>query len=455
MSAAGTTVLHALTGSEKMNPSQAEKIAKSVFNDWGIQARDLGDEVVYPITGKLLEDAGKEVPEEGDGWSSKTASAVDLPAYQRGYSQKHAYAVEEKLGQGNSNVILQAASVGDDYTGGLKGLDQTIEKDGPITAATVQGATPIQFDPRIVDIQRSTATITTRVVQEGQAGFQASYNVVSDRSDPIGMLGESDALDLSDNKESDHSLGNEKKDMKIFADQVNISDFTVRAESSLGYMDVGQMTFGQRVIAHALFKATQFFYGDPSVGVAGANGYASLESEHAYEGMAKIATDSGNQVDKSSITLSGDQPLLEDLKYELTKAVEETGLTYDSAEIAVSPTFFDRLENEANISTRLDAFDQDINFGGRMINLKQNVPVVECPNIRDQPWQTTTNFTASNTDAFIWDRNNVRFRALMPLTTVPLGRVGLGDKAALAEFGTLIDKSHGNHIQYLSSYPAA
>lgn len=448
--AAGTTVLHALTGSEKMNNGQAQEIAERVFENWGVKSRDLGDTEVYPITGKLLEGAGKDVPDEGEGWSSKTTTPGELPAHQRGYSDKHAHAVGEKLGQGNPNVMLQAASVGHDYAGGLKGLDETVEKAGPIDASVVQGATPIQFDPRIVDIQRATATILTRVVQEGQAGFQASYNVVSGRSDPIGMVSESDALDLSDNAESDQTLGNAKKDMKIFVDQVNISDFTVEAEQSLGYMDVTQMTFGQRIIAHALFKARQFFYGDPSV--AATDG--SVEDSNAYEGMAKIATDAGYNIDKSAVTLSGDQPLLEDLKYELTKAVEETGLTYDSAEVAVSPTFFDRIENEANVSTRIDAFDQDINFGGRMINLKQNVPVIECPNIRDYT-ESTTNFSSSSNDVFIWDRNNVRFRALMPLTTVPLGRVGLGDKAAMAEFGTLIDKSQGEHVRYLSSYPAA
>lgn len=452
MSVAGTTVLHALTGSEKKNPGQAEEIATRVYENWGIQKRDLGDEVVYPISAKLLEGADQHPTgdEEEAGYAAKTMSPRAAPAWQRGYSRKHAEAVREKLGGGNANVILQAASVGDDYAGGLKGLDETVEKAGPIDATVVQGATPVQFDPRIVDIQRATATILTRIVQEGQAGFTASYNTITGRADPIGMVSESDALDLSDNAESDHTLGNQQKDMKIFVDQVNISDFTVRAEQSLGYMDVTQMTFGQRVIAHAIFKAHQYFYGDPSV--AETNG--SVEDSNAYEGLAKIAVDAGSNIDKSTVTLSGDYPLLEDIKFELTKLVEETGANYNDLEVACSPTFFDRLENELNVSVRQDAFSEDVNFGGRQLTIKQNVPVTECPNIRD--WAAnTTNFTPSSNDVFVFDRNNARFRALMPLTTVPLGRVGLGDKAALAEFGTLIDKSHGEHLRYLSSYPAA
>jgi hypothetical protein len=208
-------------------------------------------------------------------------------------------------------------------------------------------------------------------------------------------------------------------------------------------MDLAQTTLGQRVIAHALFKAKQYFYGDPSVGASD----GSVEDSNAYEGMAKMAVDAGNDIDKSTVS-SG---LLEDIKGELTTQVENTGLTYDSAEIFVSSDAFDTLENEANTHVRLDSFGGDVNYGGRQLSIK-GVPVTECPNIRNYGGLSDTNFASDNGDVFIVDRSALRFRALAPLSTLGLGRTGLADKSAMFEYGTLVDKSQGEHTLYLNGY---
>jgi hypothetical protein len=56
---------------------------------------------------------------------------------------------------------------------------------------------------------------------------------------------------------------------------------------------------------------------------------------------------------------------------------------------------------------------------------------------------------------FIYDTSTFRRRQLAPLSTVPLGRVGLADKAAMFEYKANIDKSHGAHLKYLQGYPTA
>jgi len=65
------------------------------------------------------------------------------------------------------------------------------------------------------------------------------------------------------------------------------------------------------------------------------------------------------------------------------------------------------------------------------------------------------NFDPSAGDVFIFDQRVFRRRQLSPLSTVPLGRVGLADKAAMFEYKTNIDKSHGAHVKYLQDYPTA
>jgi hypothetical protein len=431
------SILQTLLGTGSKDPQKAQELYDKFFTDYGFKTQNVGGEKLAPVTGKMRQTTGK-VNQEG-------------VAQSKGYSEEY---VEKFAGEdnpatgGNKNALLQEARMASESADpdSQRAKDMVEQVKATVDQSLVGGATPVQYDPRIVDIQRSRATIVTRVPHVGQAGFNASYSTVDSRDDPIGFVSESESWNPDQFNYSAHSLSNEQKAMKIHMDVMNLSDFTVAAEDSLGYMDVEQMTLGQRVIAHQLQKAQAIFYGDPSVGA----GDQSVEDGDAYEGLAKMANDAGNNVDKSSFTKSGDQPYLEDIKSELTNAVENSGLTYDTAEISVSPTMFDRLENELGVQTRTNTYDGDVNYGGRQLSIK-GAPVVECPNIRGFT-QSSTNFTPSETDVFIWDRMNVQFRQLMPLSVIPLAKDGLSEDTALAEFGTLISKSKGNHVFYLSSY---
>jgi len=260
------------------------------------------------------------------------------------------------------------------------------------------------------------------------------------------MLDKSEAVDLSGDTPQDFGLSSDTKDMQRFVDLVEISDFAQRAEDTLGYLDLTDTTLGQRMIEAELFMARQYYYGDPSVG----SGSQDVEDGDAFEGLVKIANDasSSHTIDKSG-TSSG---FLEDIKTELTTVVENTGLTYDSAVIAVSPTMFDALENEANSVVRLTAFDEDIEYGRRSIQIK-GVEVFEDPNIRSYGSLSSTTTNGGDVgDVFIYDENTVQYRELAPMSTVPLGKVGLADRAAMFEYGTLLDKSQGEHIRVLQGY---
>lgn len=319
------------------------------------------------------------------------------------------------------------------------------------TSQGIKGASPIVVDPEIVNTLRERVPIVDRVTAQAQAGFQAQYNIVSARSDPVGFLSEGEAVDMTTSGSAqtpqDFTLGTETKDMKIHTDLVEISDFTMRAEDSLGYMNVEETTLGQRIIEFNLQKARAFYYGDPSQG----SGQQDIEDGDAYPGMTKLANDASSSyvIDKSGVS-SG---FLADIRNELTTVVENTGLTYDAARIAVSPTMMDALSDQANSVTRLEGYSDDINFGRRSIQIK-GVEVFEDPNIRDYSGFLNSTLTnqGDNGDVFIYDSRNLQFRQLAPLSTVPLGRVGLGDRVAMFEYGRLISKSQGEHIRVLQQY---
>jgi hypothetical protein len=329
-------------------------------------------------------------------------------------------------------------------TRAFDGMEQraTIDSTNPI----LDTASPIEVDPEIVPTLRSRTPFVQRVTTMAQAGFTAEFNIINARSDPIGMVSETDAVDLSNNTPQDFGLGNDTEEMKIFVDLAEISDFAQRAEATLDYMDLSQTTMGQRIIEGQLFKNRQLYYGDPSVGSSD----GSIEDSNAYKGLVKWANDADSSyvIDKSGVS-SG---FLENIKTELTTVVENTGLTYDAAAIAVSPTMFDALENETNAVVRLDSYDESIQFGGRSIQIK-GVEVFEDPNIRNYSGlSSTTTAGGDNGDVFIYDERNFQFRQLAPMSSVPLGKIGLADRAALFEYGTTVSKSQGEHIRVLQAY---
>ena len=375
---------------------------------------------------------------------------------------------------GHERPFLAAAMAGENYERGQdEAVDQMLERaatpDGEraaIDASVVQAATPIEVDPEIVTILDDAAPLLDLVTMEAQPGFTAQYNIISDRNQPVGRTDESDAIDLTSNSDGDFTLDTKSRDMSIYVDRVTLSDFTQRAEDSLGYMDVEETTLGQRTAVYGRYTAGELVYGDPDVSKSD----GSIQDSNATFGMARLAQKAdanlsdgvSHEVDKSGISTSGDTPRLDDLKNELTKLVTNTGASYDDLRAITGPESFDTFENEANVVTRLSGYDDDINFGGRQINVK-GVPLTEVRAVGrtehggfsynetgDSP---SGNFDINTGDVIIYDESTFRHRQLAPLSTVPLGRRGLADEAALFSYSANIDKSHGSHLKFLKAYP--
>jgi len=358
---------------------------------------------------------------------------------------------EETLAErlyGTRYPFVAAMLTGPEYEegGGVRDVDAVFDHTRDATpdderalvdGGVVKAASPVEVDPMIVDIQRSNAPVLDIIPSVAQPGFTAQYNVFSDRTLNGGYMDEADAADLTDNTGSEFTLQTETKDMKIMAELINVSDFSQRAEQSLGYMDLMDTTVGQVMKEIFLRKAKTFFYGDPSVD---ASDYTH-ESGEAYAGLAKFASDASQTVDKTGTT-SG---YLEDMLDYLTAQVESSGLTFGRARYLVSPQFYNEIYDEVTPVIRLDGYDADVEYGPQGMAIgheRGSVPITPCDNIRD--YQSSSSGVGSNStngDVFLYDEQAVQFRQLSPMSSVPLGRLGLADRAAIFEYGTLIDKS--------------
>ena len=361
---------------------------------------------------------------------------------------------------GDRNVFIKAMGAGTRYhetSRDIAAVEEATTRSAPLPDTDralvdeniVGAASPVDVDPLVVDVQRSAAPVLNVIQTQAQAGFKAQYNIIEGRDDPVGFLSESEAAGDLESQFSNQSfsLPSESKDMKIQLGLVKVSDFTQRAQQTLEYMDPRQTALGQATIAHALQKARAIFYGDPSAQA----GDRSIEDEDAYEGLAKIFDDAGNSISKTTVS-SG---FLSDLLDEVTVQVENTGLTWDRARYLVSPRFYNAIYNEVTPVVRLDGYDADVEYGpqGLAIGTEMgSVGITPCPNIRSYSGFSGTASNSDPGDVFLIDELAHQFRQLAPMSTVPLGRTGLADRVAMFEYGTLIDKDHGNHGLWLQGY---
>jgi len=437
-----STAHNLLTGTTGQNADNARELYDTLVERWGIPQKRTHD-------GKLAD------------LSTAREMARDPEKVAEAYGDEHAFLAAMMASEGYERGADPAVDAL---------IERSAEPEGQraaIDASVVQAATPVEVDPQIVSILDDAAPLLDMVTMEAQPGFTAQYNIVSDRNQPTGRVSESDAIDLTSNSDGDFALDTKTRDMAIYVDRVTLSDFTQRAEDSLNYMDVEETTLGQRTALYGRYTAGELVYGDPDVGKSD----GSIQDSNATFGMARLAQKAdanlsdgvSHVVDKSGLSTSGDTPRLDDLKDEITKLVTNTGANYEDLMAITSPENFNTFENEANSVTRLSGYDEDINFGGRQIMVKQGVPLRETRAVgRTEHGQFSYNQTADTPagnfdiatgDVIVFDQSTFRHRQLAPLSTVPLGRRGLADEAALFAYSANIDKSHGSHLKFLQAYP--
>lgn len=406
---------------------------------------------------------GGAVVEDGD---TDGYGAVRLPNWVEGWGQH----IEQEYGHRNAFAALSCWNGDTDdlvrefAEDDLKDADTIIGKaatkisekmeEKQVNSGVVQGATPILIDPDFINTVRAAAPILDWVDVVAQAGFTASYNVIGSREDPShGWSTEGDVRDLSASSGSAFTMPNESKDMKIWADVLDISDFAARAESSLNFMDLEGTSIETRTQEWATEEAEMVFYGNPD----GALTDGSAHDANAPEGMHNLAEDANtaHTIDKSTLDISGDKALFKDIRNEILSLVKDTGAQLPNIGIATSYDMFRSMENEANVNVRLDTFDQGLNFGrdptGPTTLSILNRPVLPDPNVRDHAYGSGQ-YDGNVGDVFIFERPNIQRRALQALSSTALGQLGLADRMALFQYETLVSKSQGEHIRVLENY---
>jgi hypothetical protein len=367
-------------------------------------------------------------------------------------------------GFGKITTNRQAAFADEDVRENFKGfasnhLKETLERQrsgemhqkAAMDEPAVSGATPLVFDPDFISILREEAPLMERVPQEGQQGFSAEYIRIDSRDDAIGFTSESDILDLTNNNKAGIGFKRGSTDMEIWVDLVEISDFA--AAGSDFFFDVRDTTLGERVANASQAKERAMLYGDPSVG----SGTGDLLDANAYEGFATVISDdagANNDVDKSTTDIGGTDGFVKDIKAEIKDMVQSNKRVNKSdLEIWTSHTAFDHLENEAEVKRRVSADANSVDYGFETFRIS-GVDTFASHNVTEHDDNSGGSGAkvGSEGDVFIMNRREMRDRALMPMSTVPLARLGFGELVAMGEFSAPILRGNGHLSRYLKNY---
>lgn len=377
----------------------------------------------------------------------------------------------------------------------------------------VENYVPLVFDPEIVSLQKQEAPILDRISQEGQEGYQAVFNVVDSRDRSEGFGTEADVLDMSGDTASDVQLAKDNVDMTIWRRKVTISDFTQAAANH--YMNVEDTTVGEGVAQHAQEKASSILYGDPSLAtgagyIGDENGYKGLaqyaadrnndddkstvsqdfvpnikaevssmlqnENVSANELLIGVSWDMYDQLeneadyersrtdgDTRSVSVGLDDlrikgvPVMPSHNIGERNAIEEVTATDTTNEVITVPNDYTTVlaSGDTVTLTADDGTETDLTVSGVSYDSSNDeTDITVSEDLTSDRTGESASFTIAgdNGDVFIFSERTARYRALMPLSMVPLAKTGLSDTMAMAEFGAFIDKSQGAFVRFLSAY---
>lgn len=318
------------------------------------------------------------------------------------------------------------------------------EQKSNVDAGLLEDSIPIVFDPEILQILRDEAPFVARMPTEGWNGYTVVSNRIDNWDEPHGFVDESGAIDMSGLAGKRFDIQKLEEKMKIYYDKVVISDFTRMAGDF--YMPVRDTSLGARISAHARWKEQSILYADPTQGLTD----GSPGSANAYKGLSKWL----NTTDKSAFDTDPDKAVIQDIKKEIADLLQKgKGISKGDMEIWTSWAMLDYLQNQVDVSERITIGETGFNYGFETVRIA-GVPVIASHNVDEHTYDDGTNiYTVGNQgDVFLVNRRSYRYRALAPLSVIPLARVGLAEQSALYEFGTTIERSNGQWGKYLSGY---
>lgn len=315
---------------------------------------------------------------------------------------------------------------------------------GAITSSDVTTVTPLVYDPEILALLKTEAPLLARLPTRGQRGFTAYYNKITARGGPIGFVSEATALDLSGQAGSESTYAQGSQAMKIWVDLVQISDFAQAGGEH--YFDLRETELGQRLALYSQVKEEAILYGDPTL----AKSDGSAFDTNAYTGLNKIFTTAGNNVDKTAVDISGADALAKDIKKEINKLLQGPNqISLGDLEIWTSHMMVDALENSFEVKRRFMPDQRGVEFGNLDIRIG-GVPVIASHTVDAHTHSATTK--GAKGDVFIINKRANEFRALAPLSTIPMARIGLAERVAMFEFGAFVNRADGQFGKVLQNY---
>lgn len=317
-----------------------------------------------------------------------------------------------------------------------------LSRKAAVDSSLVQNNVPILFDPEIFDIFTGAAPLLANVPMKGWDGYTVKSNRIDSRDAPLGYKAESAVLDLSAETGQSFTPGVASTDLKIYADVVNISDFTQKV--SQFFIDWADTTLGTRVREHAQLKEQAVLYGDPTQALSD----GSPGDTNAFSGLSSLYT----TTNKSAVDISASKALLKDIKAEI-KDLLQSGYNVQASDLMVftSWSLHDYLENEMTVSERVMVGENSFNFGFEGITI-MGVPVIPSHNVAAQSYGSGAYTPGDEGDVFIYNSRATQWYDIAPLSIMPLGRLGLAERAALYEYGVLHERADGNWGKYLQAY---
>ncbi len=316
---------------------------------------------------------------------------------------------------------------------------------GAVTSSTVAAGIPLVYDPEILDILRTDTPLLYEIAIVGWQGPHFKGMNIANRAHPIGFLSETESANVTTKTPSGFTAGGVSEAMTIQADVVSVTDFGQRAaEHQFSLRDTA---LGIRFAENMQLKEQAMLYGDPSQSKTD----YGLGDAQAPKGFATALTAGSMAVNKSSVSLSGTDALLKDIKAEIKDLCKRYNVNPKDLIIGTSYDIHDELDNEINVHGRTEVGQGEVNYGAERLTI-WGVPVIPSHNVKKQDNWGGGYQPGDEGDVLILNKRAHIIPSLAPPFLLPLGRRGLSDEWVMGDYYCCADRSGGKWGKYLKAY---